>query len=622
VKREASELLHTYDFIIAGGGTCGLTVADRLTEAFPDKTILVVEYGDVEYAPGTFDPPTRIWGQLGGGASRWTLTSLPSPAMNNNTALTLAGKVVGGSSAVNGMFFDRGSRFDYDAWAQLQTTTAATTSKVDHDWSWKGIFPFFKKSVTFTPPHPMTAIRYNLTWDASVFGNTTPIYASLPPFLWGDHFVSRSTWQEMGIRVARECATGDKEGLCWIPISQHPVTARRSHAGIGHYSAVVPDRPNYHLLVRHQVTRVVYPDGDPAVGPPVVEIQSVGNATQTGRPFNVSARAEVVLSAGAFGSPSILQRSGIGPAGFLRSVDIPVVLDLPGVGSNLQDHSDPKPLDLHPLPTDMLNDTFYADAIAGFNETPARGPYTIAMSMSAVWISLPNVTIDYSSTIIDHIRNLTEMNTAGALYLPAEYATSPTLIYGYQAQLATIADLLANPRVPSLESASDTGTKVAAALLHPLSRGTVRIDPQNPSGEPILDYRSGSNPIDLDLHVAHLRYLRRMVQTETLRNLKAVEVQPGEGVQSYEDMVAFVRNTTVQSFMHACCTAGMLPLDKGGVVGADLAVHGAAGLRVVDASVFPILVSAHLSATAYAVAEKAADIIVTEWTKNDDVKDK
>ncbi len=192
------------------------------------------------------------------------------------------------------------------------------------------------------------------------------------------------TWQDLGVEVSKECAGGHKAGICWVPSSQHPVTARRSHSGIGHYSDVVSSRPNYELLVRHQVIRVVYPRG-PGSSPPLIEVRSLENHER----FNVTVKGEVILSAGALHTPyvgilvslslslmapylllfsgwsawdcrfqllkqtqsaetdrsephrTILQRSGIGPASFSKTMGIPIVLDLPGVGSNLQDHSGP-----------------------------------------------------------------------------------------------------------------------------------------------------------------------------------------------------------------------------------------------------------------------------------------
>ena len=269
-------------------------------------------------------------------AGTWRFSSLPNPAVNNKTALVFAGKTVGGSSAVNGMFFDRGSRHDYDAWADAGSPEF---DSADDRWTWEGIYPFFRKSVTFTPPPAAVADKHGYTWNAAAYGNSTPIYASMPPFQWGDHAIMRAAWQEMGIPTPKECADGDKAGLCWIPISQHPLTARRSHAGLGHYANVSAARPNYDLLVKHQVVRITYSQGLDK-GPPVVEVRSLADDSGDGR-FNVTARAEVILSAGAFHTPTILHRSGIGPASALREAGIPLVLELPGVGNNLQDHTGP-----------------------------------------------------------------------------------------------------------------------------------------------------------------------------------------------------------------------------------------------------------------------------------------
>lgn len=138
----------------------------------------------------------------------------------------------------------------------------------------------------------------------------------------------------MGIKTLKECAGGNKEGACWVPTSQHPVTAMRSHSGLGHYADA--RRSNYDLLISHQVTRVVYPKGLKS-SPPVVEVRSLAD----NHVFNVTAKGEVIISAGALHTPTVLQRSGIGPASFLQKAGIPLVIDLPGVGSNLQDHGGP-----------------------------------------------------------------------------------------------------------------------------------------------------------------------------------------------------------------------------------------------------------------------------------------
>ncbi|KAL2135945.1 hypothetical protein VTI74DRAFT_6173 [Chaetomium olivicolor] len=354
-------------------------------------------------------------------------------------------------------------------------------------------------------------------------------------------------------------------------VGVHRVTARRSHAGLGHFADVLP-WANYDVLVKHQVVRVVYPNG-PNFGPPLVEARSLDDSHL----FNVTVDAEVIVSTGALHTPTVLQRSGIGAASFLGIAGIPLTLDLPGVGSNLQDHSGP------PM---VNNATFKTEAIAGFDETPARGLYTLAGGNSAIYVSLPHLTANHT-TITGRIRAMVTDHTA-ASYLPADLRTIPAMVAGYEAQLLALANLLSNPQSPSLETHWATAQSPGTAwsfLLHPLSHGTVRLDPADHLAPPILDYRAGSNPVDVAMHLAHVRYLRGLLGTPT----------------------------STLSFMHPCCTAAMMPRCKGGVVGPDLKVHGANGLRVTDMSVMPLLPGAHLSATAYAVGEKAADIIIEEW---------
>ncbi|KAF1828218.1 hypothetical protein BDW02DRAFT_635312 [Decorospora gaudefroyi] len=327
-------------------------------------------------------------------------------------------------------------------------------------------------------------------------------------------------------------------------------------------------------------------------------------------------KAEVVISAGALHTPTILQRSGIGPASFLKTADIPVVLDLPGVGSNFQDHSGPRmswnysrPGNFLNTPLDMLDPAYAAKAVANFNMVPALGPYTLAMGNTAIYVSLPNMTADYMA-IIDKMRTMAADDSA-ASYLPAD--SDLTLIAGYKRQLSVLADFLSNPQAPSLEVPFATGTGFVNINLHPLSRGTVRINPSNHLAQPILDYRTGSNPIDFDVYLAHLRYLRRTFTTPTMQKYGAAEVAPGASIRSDAALLEYTKETMGFSYMHPCCTAAMMPKQLGGVVGPDLKVHGAPGLRVVDISVLPFLTSSHTSSVAYAVREKAADIIIEVW---------
>ncbi|KAK8085885.1 hypothetical protein PG997_007156 [Apiospora hydei] len=615
VKARQSELRDEYDFIIAGGGTAGLTVADRLTEAFPDLNVLVVEYGAIEATPGFFDPP--------GSPPLATVMnySVPVPTLNGRLADLRIGMTVGGGTAVNGQFFDRASRHDYDDWERLAGEDADGGTR----WDWDALLPYFKKSVTFIEPDEETVGALNLIWDyEAAYGGSTPIFSSFVPFQWPSATLSRQACLEAGISPRQECAAGDKDGLCWIPASQHPWASVRSHSGRGHYQDVVKDRPNYDLLVRHKVTRVIYPDGDPQKGPPTVEMRSL----QDGTVFTSRATREVILSAGAIHTPQILQRSGIGPSDLVKRAGIEVVADLPGVGYNFQDHPSIRlgvNITRNPIPNqDMLQTdaTYLQTTLDQYAERPARGPWTMNWDSQAVFLPMADVTSSFGSIVAslrDQIANSSAIPT-----LPP--GADASVARGYQAQLEALAGILENPAQPIIEvpfggaefNTPSTGVPTIGILLKPLSRGAVLLDPADIDAEPTIHYGTLANDLDIDIMASFLPFFRRLWDAPTLRDtLGVVETDPGidrlGSDASAAEVAAWLRDNVWASLVHPCCTAAMMPKAQGGVVGRDLRVHGVKGLRVVDASVWSLIPGAHLSATVYATAEKAADLIVEHW---------
>lgn len=260
---------------------------------------------------------------------------------------------------------------------------------------------------------------------------------------------------------------------------------------------------------------------------------------------------------------------------------------------------------LFPLPAEMSNETFLADTITGFDEIPARGPYTLALANMALYSSLADITPGYQS-IVANIRNQVA-NDIAASFLPPSYREDPTMIAGYKHQLLALADFLENPEAPSLEGPYVTGGDTfLAIMLHPLSRGTVRLNAADILDQPELDYRSISNPIDLDIHLAHTKYLRRVFEMPTVQKYGPIVTEPPDNVQSDEDLIQWIKEKMLISMLHPCCTAAMMPREKGGVVGTDLRVHGVEGLRVADASVMPLTPSSHTCSSAYAIGEKAS----------------
>lgn len=406
-------------------------------------------------------------------------------------------------------------------------------------------------------------------------------------------------YEEFGLSHLKTCDDGDKHGLCWVPTAQNSQTVQRSHAGVGHYIRVADSLPNLDLLVEHKVTRLVI-DKEEQV--PAVEFRPVsGGDVRTIRP-----KREVILSAGAIHTPQILQRSGVASAEYLDAEGIEVVEDLPGVGQNFHDHCgvpivfgydapSPKQSDI------STNETFAAEAIAQFRERPARGPYTLAMGNSAAYQSLQAVTPQWENIVAD-IR--AQIDDRSALqYLPSTAAE--TVQNGYLAQLEILAQALEHPEHPILEMPFANGPGIAF-LLKPLSRGSVLLNSSDHDATPIVNYATGANPIDLDIMATYVDYFRRIYSTRTWQERNAIEVAPGANVTEDDALIEFVKDTVIQSLAHPCCTAAMLPREKGGVVDSSLSVYGISGLRVADCSIIPTLPAAHTTTTAYAIGEKVS----------------
>ncbi|KAK2738514.1 GMC oxidoreductase [Colletotrichum kahawae] len=531
-KRQVNELREAgYDFVIIGGGTAGLTVADRISAAFPEKFVLVIEYGKIEGTVGYFDPA-----EDGRGASRLVITSPPVASVNNRSATVILGMTVGGGSAVNGQFLDRGSRYDYDEWARLGSPQFDDSP---HRWDWANFGPALKKSLPsigivlttyrqslfLTEPSDELVKEHGYTWDASQFEGEA-IEASFPPFQWPIRKFGWKAYEKFGLETPVTCDNGDKHGLCSIATAQNSETVERSHAGVGHYTRIADSRPNLDILVEHKVTRLMIRKDETV---PAIEFRPV--ASRNGTVRSIRPRHEVILSAGAIHTPQILQRSGVASAAYLKSQGIDIVEDLPGVGQNFQDHC-AAPItfsfDNAPSPNEAditTNTTYAAEAVARFRERPAPGPYTLAMGNSAAYVSLQNVTARWQNLVADIHAQIADRSALQ--YLPA--TADKTVQEGYLAQLQAIAEALEHPEHPILEMPFHAAPSMAF-LLKPLSRGSVVLDPADHDATPIVNYATGTNPVDLDIMTSYIDYFRRFYAVDTWKDLGPVEVAPGANV--------------------------------------------------------------------------------------------
>ncbi|KAK4184032.1 putative GMC oxidoreductase [Podospora australis] len=581
----------TYDYIVVGGGTAGLTVADRLSES-GRYTVLAVEYGFLTKTdiPGVPNFPTN----------GYNITSAPQRWLNNRTFPILLGCVVGGSSAVNAQALQRGTTIDYNIWGELSGVR-------NSHWNFDTIQHYIRKAIQLGgPPHPGIAAAYNISYEPSNYGHNTTKHSIFATYSIRHTPavipVYNAIKNYQGVDVPIDGTVGTN-GLFWIPRSMDPVTFNRSYSRTGHWDDL--NRKNYHLLPGTKVRRVVF-KGKAAHG---VEITPrLPSVTFKGgqRKITIKARKEIIMAAGAIHTPHILQLSGVGPADLLKKAKIPVVVDLPGVGANLQDHahhpnivynwSSPPPIPatdptLPPIPPPSSPEFLFGPGLVLLQGLPSLSP-TRYKSLSA---------------------NLSAQSPS--MYLPP--GTHPTLIAGYAQQQKLYSQAMLRKEFSfSIAAITGSAPTTGPQLMHTFSRGFVSLNLSHPDpfdSPPVVDYRFGSNPLDIDIVVENIKYFRGWYTSPFSQLSRYVdplsESVPGRQYDTDEKLREWVRNNLWPSVFHPVGTAAKMPRDWGGVVDEELRVYGVKRLSVVDTSVFPTLIGATTSLTVYAVAEKAADLI-------------
>ncbi|KAK8110717.1 uncharacterized protein PG998_007174 [Apiospora kogelbergensis] len=568
-----------YDYVIVGGGTAGLTVADRLSED-GSATVLVIENGPLPDSAAV----TEVRGGFGGFTSPYfyRIQSVPQPELHNASYPVLVGKAVGGSSAVNAMMTVRGTSEDYDRWGQLFRGGGSGRAS---PWGWDGLLPYFRKAVTFTEPGPEVRDAVDIEYDASYWGNTSTVYAGWPSFQYPGLAPQIEAFRDMpGVEFPPDSGAG-RAGVYWFPTFMDPRKVQRSYARTGHYDGI--NRTSYDLIYNAKVTNVSIDEDLTANG--VVFQMPVKNATKLAF---VKAKKEVILAAGAVHTPQLLQLSGVGPKTLLEKAGIETLVDLPGVGENFQDHPMLgiaimlRNFTVHPSPMDLMTNRNFSKWAQEVWDKNRTGPYSIAMGNVAAWLGMPVISPERHESIASKLEEQDH-----AAYLPPD--THPTVLAGYQAQMNALATSIrsSNTAFYSLSISGGNMPAGSSVLLHPLSRGSVRLNTSAPTtSEPVVDYRALSNPLDLEILAEFVRFTRAYHYNTSLAEYDPYEMLPGPEY-------------------HPSGTAAMLPRALGGVVDEQLKVYGVRGLRVIDASVMPTLPGANTCQTVYAVAEKAADLI-------------
>lgn len=496
-----------------------------------------------------------------------------------------------------------------NTWAELGNT----------GWDWDAMGPYYTKA--FTLPQIPDALRASLgvdSWGSDSQDTNGPIRLSYP----GDssHPIRKlwaETFKEKGYLMETNPWTSASVGAFSNVASVDPVTRGRIDAAKAYYAAR-PHGKNLHIVLGAHVDKIIFADGE--YKPQAVGVQYRHN----GEEKTANASKEVIISAGALQSPKLLELSGIGNPDILKQHDIKVVKELPGVGENLQDHL------VCDIPFPVVDELDTLDALAR-QEPQAMGDamlrYTqhhdglLTSSGIMTYAYLP--IIDFLSgpgrenlvTLLEENRPTTSPSTLESARAQKYYEiASNTLLDPNQASGAYLSAISQNPIAPDPQTGSPAPPKpgkyltIASILTQPLSRGAVHLASGDSTQAPALDPRYLSHPLDAEVFARHIQYVETIAGSPPLSSIILKQQPQSSLAQDLDAAKRYIASRAI-SMWHPAGTCAMLPEQIGGVVSPELKVYGVKNLRVVDASVVPLLPVGNLQSTVYAIAERAADLI-------------
>ena len=527
-------MAQAYDYIIIGAGSAGCVLANRLSED-PNTSVLVLEYGGSDRSI-FIQMPTALSIPMNMPKFNWGYESQPEPYLDNRRMNCPRGKVLGGSSSINGMVYVRGHAMDYDQWEEQGAK----------DWGYRHCLPYFKKAEDWafgsddyrSQQGPLSVNNGN--------NMQNPLYRAFieagaqAGYMKTDDYNGR---QQEGFGRMHMTV---KNGVRWSTANAYLKPALQ--------------RPNLRVIT-HALTRQILLEGKKSVG---VEFE------QAGRVQTVQANREVLLSAGPIASPQLLQVSGIGPADVLNEAGIAVKHELPGVGQNLQDH-----LEL-------------------YFQFRCKQPITL------------NGKLDLWSKFLIGLRWILTKKGLGATnhFESCGFVRSRAGVKWPDIQFHF---LPAAMRYDGNAAFDGHGFQVHVGHNKPKSRGTIRAQSPNVKDKPKIIFNYLQQQEDIEAFRACVRLTREIIAQKAMDPYRDSEIQPGEAIQSDEEIDAFVRGA-VESAYHPSCACRMGE-DDGAVVDSKTRVHGIDNLRVVDSSIFPVILNGNLNSPTIMLAERTADII-------------
>ncbi len=524
-----------YDFVIVGAGSAGCVLANRLS-ADPATSVLVIEAGGKDTNPW-IHVPAGFYRNIYNPGITWQFETEPVPGLGGRRISWPRGKVLGGSSSINGLIYIRGQRQDFDYWRQLGNV----------GWSYDDVLPYFRR----------TENQERGADDYHGAGGPLDISDLRAHHELHDAFIDGA--QEAGFRANPDFNGAEQEGIGNYQLTVRGM--RRCSAAIA-YLRPAMKRPNLKVEIRAFAHRVLF-DGKRAIG-----LEYARNGAMR----RVRARREVLLAGGSLLSPQLLQLSGVGPAALLHEHAIAVVHELSGVGDNLQDH----------LGCRLIYKARRANTL---NE------------ISRSWVRQVQTGLEY----IFGRRGALMMGAApiGMFAKTREGLASPDVQYQF---LAGSFDKPGEPMHPF------PACSLVAIPCRPESRGWLRIKSPDPAVPPAMQPNYLAARVDQETMIAALKISRRIFQTPTMQRSVVEEFRPGAEIDSDEGLLEHARKTGSTTF-HQTSTCMMGSHDNA-VVDSELRVRGMDGLRVVDASVMPAVISGNTNAATLMIAEKASDLIL------------